>query len=184
MAFTPKTWVDRAVEFAGRRLLIAVSGLVNGFDVSRSEGTVFVAGDEIDATNLNDLETRISNEFTLINSAISGLEETVLWTNPSPTSSFTGPSTLSEAIEGFTDYAIVYATTTSTTAQVLNTGKIPYNRSAMLHFNLDNYIYRRVVSSISGTSIIFSNGLGQQINPPTGVEDNTKVIPLKIIGYK
>ncbi len=78
MAFTPKTWVDRAVEFAGRRLLIAVSGLANGFDVSRSEGTVFVAGDEIDATNLNDLETRISNEFGLINTALGGYKISVL----------------------------------------------------------------------------------------------------------
>ena len=73
MAFVPKTWVDRAVEFAGRYLLTAVSGQANTYDLSRAEGTQFVVGDKPDATNLNDLESRIKNEFDTVCSEISAL---------------------------------------------------------------------------------------------------------------
>ena len=59
MAFTPKTWVNRSVQYAGRYLQTAVAGMENVFDLSRAEGTIFVEGDKPDATALNDLETRI-----------------------------------------------------------------------------------------------------------------------------
>ena len=64
MAFTSKTWIDRSVEFAMRRLLTAVSGQANTYDIARVSGTVFADGDEPDAATMNDLETRIATGFT------------------------------------------------------------------------------------------------------------------------
>ena len=66
MAFTPKTWVNRSVQYAGRYLQTAVAGMENVFDLSRAEGTIFVEGDKPDATALNDLETRIDSAFANI----------------------------------------------------------------------------------------------------------------------
>ena len=75
---------------------------------------------------------------------------TALWTNSSPTSSFGGqPVTLSEAIENFSRYEIEYANINTATSETLNTGKIKYNRKTMMCLNIDNYVFRRYVTSIS-----------------------------------
>ena len=62
MPFTPKTWADRNVEFPGRRTLTPVTpddySLV---DVSLAEGTIYAAGQEWNAANMNDLESRIAS---------------------------------------------------------------------------------------------------------------------------
>jgi hypothetical protein len=62
MAYNPKTWVDRVSQYPNRRLLTA-TGTANTYDVTRTEGTVMAAGDILNATNLNALETRIYNAF-------------------------------------------------------------------------------------------------------------------------
>ena len=77
MAFSKKTWVDRAVQYAGRKIFTA-TGNANEYDVTRSEGTVFTAGDLFNADSMNDLETRISDEFNLINTALGGYKISVL----------------------------------------------------------------------------------------------------------
>lgn len=67
MAFAKKTWVDRLVEYAGRRKLTNIStGTAEVVDVTRSEGTVSAEGDAFNATNMNDLESRIYNTFAEI----------------------------------------------------------------------------------------------------------------------
>ena len=63
MAFNPKVWVDRAVQFAGRYVQAPVSGQANTYDLARAEGTIFVVGDKPDAASLNDLETRLDSAF-------------------------------------------------------------------------------------------------------------------------
>lgn len=70
--FTTKTWADRNVEHTGRRILEPVSGLTNGYDVTRSEGTVYVEGDLANATNLNALEGRIEDGFDAVSTWTSG----------------------------------------------------------------------------------------------------------------
>ncbi len=68
MSFVTKEWKDRIVEFAGRRKLTNVStSAVEIVDVERNEGTISQAGDAFSAANMNNLEERISNEFTSIN---------------------------------------------------------------------------------------------------------------------
>lgn len=66
MIFEKKTWQDRLVEFAGRRMLTKVSGSSDGqmiVDVTRNEGNVSQPGDAFSAENMNDLEERISDAF-------------------------------------------------------------------------------------------------------------------------
>lgn len=71
MAFVTKTWMDRLVEYAGRRKLKNVAtGEEVLMDVSRSEGTVSQAGDAFSAANMNNLEQRIKNEFDKVNSSL------------------------------------------------------------------------------------------------------------------
>ena len=68
MSFTKKTWKDRVVEYAGRRRLTPVSGSTTDFDVSRdAEGAITQAGDAFNATNMNNLETRIAEAFGALN---------------------------------------------------------------------------------------------------------------------
>ena len=67
MAWTPKVWVDRSVQFPLRRKLTAVPGQVNTFDIARAEGTIFVVGDEPDAANLNAEFGNVKTELDSIN---------------------------------------------------------------------------------------------------------------------
>lgn len=63
MAFTPREWLARTVQYPGRKILTP-TGNTNEYDETRSEGSITQAGDIISAENLNDLETRISSAFT------------------------------------------------------------------------------------------------------------------------
>ena len=73
MAYVPKIFKDRSVEFPGRRVLTPVSGMANTSDVTRAEGTVFEAGTLIDATNLNAEFDKIKTETDAINNSLSGV---------------------------------------------------------------------------------------------------------------
>ncbi len=63
MAYTKKTWVDRNVQYPGRRKLSVVSGQTDVYDVVRSEGTITTPGDAFSADNMNDLEDRVATGF-------------------------------------------------------------------------------------------------------------------------
>ena len=58
MAFVKKEWVDRVVEYPGRRILTP-TGQANTYDVIRSEGTITTQGDPFNADTMNDLEQRV-----------------------------------------------------------------------------------------------------------------------------
>ena len=75
MAFVKKTWKDRLVEFPGRRLLRKISGsdTETVVDIYRNEGDISEEGDAFSSANMNDLEQRIFDEFSEINSNISGI---------------------------------------------------------------------------------------------------------------
>lgn len=74
MAYTPTTFVDRSVQYPGRRMSVPVSGQANVVDITRPdgiEGTVFTTGTKPDATNLNAEFTKIKNETDAINESLS-----------------------------------------------------------------------------------------------------------------
>lgn len=63
MAFIKKTWKDRIVQYANRRLLTKSGGEVEQVTVTRDEGTISEAGDQFNASNMNDLEQRVKDGF-------------------------------------------------------------------------------------------------------------------------
>lgn len=69
MAFVPKTWKDRISEYPNRRTIN--DGVVTKVvTVARDEGTVTEAGDAFNASNMNDLEQRISDAISQTASAL------------------------------------------------------------------------------------------------------------------
>lgn len=70
MAFAKKTWKDRITEFPTRRTLAKSDGSTELVTVARAEGTVSQEGDSFSAENMNNLETRIGNEFGEINKSL------------------------------------------------------------------------------------------------------------------
>lgn len=63
MAFVKKTWKDRIVQYANRRLLTKSGGEVEQVTVTRDEGAISEAGDQFNASNMNNLEQRIYDAF-------------------------------------------------------------------------------------------------------------------------
>lgn len=74
MAFQEKTWKDRITEFPTRRTLTKSDGSTELVTVARAEGTVSQEGDSFSAENMNNLETRIGNEFGEINNSLSEID--------------------------------------------------------------------------------------------------------------
>ena len=68
MAFEKKQWKDRIAEFINRRVLTLEDGSTMRVTVARDEGTVSEEGDAFSAKNMDDLEERIANEFSALNS--------------------------------------------------------------------------------------------------------------------
>ena len=71
MAYVKKTWKPRISQYPGRRRMVG-TGEANTYDITRAEGTVTQTGDAFSAANMNDLETRIGNEFTSLNNNLAG----------------------------------------------------------------------------------------------------------------
>lgn len=76
MAFVKKTWKDRIVQYANRRLLTKSGGEVEQVTVTRDEGTISEAGDQFNASNMNDLEQRVKDGFDDVDTALSGKADT------------------------------------------------------------------------------------------------------------
>ena len=74
MAFKKKTWVDRMVEYAGRRKITNVTTLAAQIvDVERAEGIVSEEGSAFSAANLNDFEQRVADGFEDVQQEIDGV---------------------------------------------------------------------------------------------------------------
>ena len=71
MAFVKKTWKDRVAEYINRRTIVKEDGTTELVTVERSEGTISQEGDAFSASNMNDLEQRIADEFSELNSNLS-----------------------------------------------------------------------------------------------------------------
>ena len=73
MAFVKKTWSDRVAEFINRRLLTYEDGTTELVTVTREEGTISSEGDAFNAETMNDLEKRIDEEFSALNTNFSNM---------------------------------------------------------------------------------------------------------------
>lgn len=70
MAYTAKTWKDRQSEYPNRRNLTDADGNISQVTVSRDEGAIAEEGDAFSAENMNDMEQRISNEFSALSAIL------------------------------------------------------------------------------------------------------------------
>lgn len=79
MAFEKYTWKDRIVQFVGRRRLINTEDEldVEAVDITRSPTSVTETGDRFNAQNMNDLEDRIANAFSVIDNLIAHQFDTI-----------------------------------------------------------------------------------------------------------
>ena len=58
MAFEVKEWMDRQVQYPGRRKLIQTI-IENVYDIERAEGTVSEPGNAFDAAKMNDFDSSL-----------------------------------------------------------------------------------------------------------------------------
>lgn len=75
MSFAPRTWTDRLTAHPNRRIFTNPSDPTDTvtYDVTRDEGTVTQTGTALNANNMNDLESRISQ----MNTSLVGTPQTV-----------------------------------------------------------------------------------------------------------
>lgn len=73
MSYSKFTWIDRSSEYPNRRTLTNVNDGtdIKTYTIERAEGAIYVTGSPINASSLNDLESRIDAMNTsLVGSAI------------------------------------------------------------------------------------------------------------------
>lgn len=108
---------------------------------------------------------------------ITKLKRKILWTNSSPTSSFSAQTiTLSESLDNYNYYEILFRQS-NTSARIITSGKIPVGYGTILSWNTTINMYRPTGTTVSGNTISFEDG------KTTNGTDNTTTIPLYVIGY-
>ena len=110
----------------------------------------------------------------------------VLWTNPSPTSTFAGQEiTLNDNIENYSYYEVIYILW-SNEKQASSTGKVPIEYPSFHEFIASSSSilvgHRRTTNKPANNKITFSNN--DKISTTGTTADNTVNIPVQIIGYK
>lgn len=136
--------------------------------------TTTVAGFMADARQLNPNET---------GSLAYKVTEKILWTNPSPTSSFSAQTvTLSETIANFTKYEILFKNTNLVNT-IFSTGKLPTSFLTQLCFPIGT-IRARNITALSGTSLTFSESGYYGTYGGGYTTDNNGCVPYQIIGYR
>lgn len=124
--------------------------------------------------------TTIESNVSALQTKTAGLKGTILWTNSSPTSSFSQQNiTLSSS--NYDMYEVIYCITASSTAtSVKSTGKLTKGTSTELDFTYNNGIglvmRRRDFTYIDDTHYTVSRN--------TGADGDYACRPLYVIGYK
>lgn len=124
----------------------------------------------VTANNLNEMQSILGSNFQL--------KGTILWENLDTTSSFSAQTvTLSESLSNYDKYEIIFKQGSgSSDLRVLSTGIIPTLYGTILSYAVNNRY--RLVDVPNGNQITFQNGMNNNS------ADNTKCLPLYIIGYK
>ena len=109
----------------------------------------------------------------------------IIWTNPNPTSAFSGQTiNLNESLNNYDAYSIIFVQSTGGPRRYFNSGLIPVGYGTILGYLAGGvYFYRPTSEIVSGSTITFEDG--EMVSAQTGTitADNTRVIPLYVIGY-
>ena len=73
MAYEQKEWIDRVSEYPMRRQLTDEEGNVELVTLERADGEVSAEGDAFSAANMNDLEQRVADAISAIDTSLGGL---------------------------------------------------------------------------------------------------------------
>lgn len=124
----------------------------------------------VTANNMNEMQNILGSNFQL--------KGTILWENLDTASSFSAQTvTLSESLSNYDRYEIIFKQGSgSSDLRVLSTGIIPTLYGTILSYAVNNRY--RLVDVPNGNQITFQNGMNNNS------ADNTKCLPLYIIGYK
>ena len=124
----------------------------------------------VTANNLNEMQSILGRNFQL--------KGTILWENLDTASSFPAQTvTLNESLSNYDKYEIIFKQGSgSSDLRVLSTGIIPTLYGTILSYAVNNRY--RLVDVPNGNQINFQSGMNNNS------ADNTKCLPLYIIGYK
>lgn len=109
---------------------------------------------------------------------VNGITGKILWANSNPDDDFVAQTvTLSESLSNYDKYEIIFKQGSgSSDLRVLSTGIIPTLYGTILSYAVNNRY--RLVDVPNGNQITFQSGMNNNS------ADNTKCLPLYIIGYK
>ena len=159
------------------------------YDTSLSIGYDGIEMQGEDVFELRSYGVRWNNKYKSWNDIIvgggGGLSPTVLWTNPSPTSSFASQTVaLSQALSNFTYYMVIFKSTNGG-SRYNSTGLLPVGLRGHCNLASDCNYTRPFDFSSDYTGIVFDNckkfgtyGSGTQTN------SNNNCTPYQIIGFK
>lgn len=129
-------------------------------------------------TDMNEIKSVVNNNATELDTSVSNLSGQLLWTNPSPTSSFSA-QTVNLNSSNYDMYEVIFYGS-NTKANTFSTGKIPKGENAFLqqvYYSGGVQIRNRDVTYTTDTSYSIGNGT---LNNTT---NNTQCVPAYIIGY-
>ena len=128
-------------------------------------------------TNADNI-TENTADIASLEDEVEKLKRVTLWTNPAPTTSFSGQTvTLSDSLSNYDFYEILYEQTTSST-RTMTTGKLPVGSGTILHWVTASTYYRPTAETVSGSTLTFEDAREDS------TVNNITTIPVKIIGYK
>ena len=116
--------------------------------------------------------------------SVKAVKGKILWTNQSPTSSFAPQTiTLDESLDNYDCYVIIFKQA-MTGDRLYNTGQIPVGHGTICYYNAGGYYWYRPTSDIvSGNTITFEDARVVPIYQGSEAVDNSRVIPIYVIGY-
>lgn len=77
MSYSKKTWTNRTSEYPNRYQMTSMNGNIADVAIVPKEGAITNEGDRFDADTMNNLETRIDNEFSSVESSMATQDTTL-----------------------------------------------------------------------------------------------------------
>lgn len=135
-----------------------------------------------DLTNLSTTDkTSLVNAINEIESQEIGITGHILWTNPNPTSSFS-QQTITLSSDDYDELTIFYKK--SNNENKLNSIQIIKGYDTDLSYNDSGTLFSRGVTHVSDTSYKFNDGKILLPGSSTAQNDNSRCVPIYVIGYK
>lgn len=155
---------------------MAVQTITYGDKSYLNQNADIPATNKVQDTDMNEIKSVVNNNAT----ELTNLAGQILWTNPSPTSSFS-PQTITLSSSDYDMYEVIFYGSI-TGADTLTSGRIPKGGNFFLqqiyNTGTGDVVRNRKIQYVSDTSMTVADGT--QGNS----QNNNANIPVYIIGYK